>query len=58
MSRKKKAHKVKVRKYNRTGRRMWWAECSCGNYQGWHHKQDAREWADRHSAKTGCLASP
>jgi tagatose-1,6-bisphosphate aldolase len=53
----KKAHRTTVRKYNRKGYnggfcgRMWWAECTCGWFQGEHEKQEAQRLADEHEEK-------
>lgn len=48
----RKAHRVRVRKYNRhpglRGGRMWWADCSCGEFQGYYDKCQAQAWADSH----------
>lgn len=54
MSKRTKKHKVKVRKFNRFpglgNSTMWWADCRCGQFQGYHHKQNAQAWATEHES--------
>ncbi len=44
-------HRMKITKYNRTPsygkvgvKKYWWADCSCGMYNGFGNKRDAEAW--------------
>lgn len=51
MSSRPAVHRTSVKKKNRRGSRMWWAECTCGWYQGWHEKGAAQSSIAEHVAK-------
>jgi hypothetical protein len=50
---RRKTHKIRVRRKNLYGLRLWWATCTCGRLlQGCYLKAEAKGLADRHREKT------
>lgn len=49
MSAKPVVHKATYNKRNLNGwGRMWWTTCTCGYYNGWHEKGDAKACYEKH----------
>ncbi len=51
MTHHEQKHVIKVSKYNRSpgyvqggAKKYYWADCSCGRYNGFNNKRDAEEW--------------
>lgn len=57
MSMKVEKHRSRVRKYNKFPglgfKSLWWFDCTCGEYQGYHNKLEALNYQSSHREKFG-----